>query len=814
MCLTLRLIKLLILMSTPQIVNAGNDPASLNPSVSMETKVTHDVGVIESASALHSDVDSSRPRVSQQMPTNTLDEFLTRFVEIETLTFSNTNSAAVAFSTFEPWFQWLINPWVTDKTKNYSLIRGTMEVMFVSAFPGNCHGSFTVTAYPYGGCAENIVATSYSDTMTFATCMQTDHCTRVDVANAENVVLRLPFLWSYDYADISRLRSSTYRTPWLIKMWSLAPVGTAIPGGVTSGSIQVYARLTDDYELCVPILQGKKRNVNEGASSVISKVAPGLDKYKGKISGMADMITGVTSKLEGIPIIGPYASVATGIVDKIGDVASWFGFTREDAEEAPLSFNGRPFSNTAHIDSKDTSDTTSLSLTNAISIDPMINGLTSSADPCAYESLFERWTLIQQATWAPAAVAGSTIASLYVTPFYGLGAAGAELTTINLTTAGYVGLPFNYWRGDMEYLIVIPVSKLHRGTIQIYWVPFGSSSATYPASTTLNMIYDVSTDDEKQFVVGYARDAPYLRRVVFCPSTTTIAPQGYTNGQLVFRVVNPLQSQSSVDSVTISIFARGAKNMDFAMLGDHVDIVATTGLLSASMMGQTFTYQGASGDGEDEETDVTEVLVPPSGEYPSEQINFGERIRSVRALLQKFYYFGYGFCSNQAPTYILTAAHVAAFQSGIAVSFDFRTHYGLMYHGLAASCRYKLMGALPQELYAAFPSVPPLTGATAGVIDTIGPLACYQTAAFSGAEFKIPYYSNLKFMTTRSQYTNAYAAPLIDNLVHVTLEGATVEFPRVWSAYGPDIRPNMFNHVPQMIIDSSLPPAAPPGGMV
>jgi len=33
------------------------------------------------------------------------------------------------------------------------------------------------------------------------------------------------------------------------------------------------------------------------------------------------------------------------------------------------------------------------------------------------------------------------------------------------STGGYVGLPFDYWRGDMEIMVEVLASPMHRGSL-------------------------------------------------------------------------------------------------------------------------------------------------------------------------------------------------------------------------------------------------------------------------------------------------------------------------------------------------------------
>jgi hypothetical protein len=794
-------------MNNISMVKAGNDPAHSTAAQTPKTSVSFDTGTITSDSTLETVAPPATQTMTQKLPENTLTDYMLRYTDIGNSTFSNSSPAQFTATTIYPWYVYLTNAEIASKTANFQLIRGTLELMFVSAFPGNCHGAYAITAYPTGS-LDVTGAMTAEDNFPVETCMQTDRYAYIDCAGAENVVMELPFVWPYDYAAISTLSGGTTQQPWQIKIWCLSPVQTSIPTGVASGNIQIYARLKPDYVLAVPNLQGKNRGRSKGADftdAAIDKFAPGLNKYKGKVSGLADTVSKYANMAAGIPIIGPYASTISTVADTIGDVASWFGFTREDAETIPTSIMGKPFSNPAHIDGTDGSEMASLALGNSLSIDPLLGGAVSSDDIMSYESLFARWTLVNNYTWTPSQPSGTVLGSTYISPFFCRGSGGTATTTVNLTPAGYVGMAFNFWRGDMEYKILIPVSKLHRGTLQIYWVPVGTTTSASPTNASLNMVYDVSAEDTKEFLVGFAQDSPYNQNIITY-NGTAIFPTGSSNGRLVFRVVNPLLSQNGTDSVDVLVFARAGKNMDFAMLADHITFTGSAGINQTSILSKSALYYqggesgGASGDGDIDEDEMVE-MVPSAGDYPGDAVLFGERIRSVRPLMQKFSWISH---TMGATLTVNAYPRIGPYNWGAASTFqtlNYSYHFALLFCGIAGSKRYKLLGSntASNELYGAWPSViNPALGVSP--IDTLSHLSPIQTAYYGGAEFKLPYYSRQKFLKTRVTNGSFTQTPLCDLVVHTSTTGTALPFPRVAMAWGPDVRPVFFVAVPSVTL--------------
>lgn len=778
-------------MSTPQIVKPGIDPAGNDEVTTTQTNVQHDTGQIVSDSSMIANKLDVAPKFFQTMPTNELGDFMTRATEIATWALASTDTPMNVQVTIDPWQHFLANTRIADKVASYTYIRGTIQLTFVTAVPGNCYGSYVISALPQGG-ANPDGFQQIAPSLFPHNCMQVDHFSRLDCANSENMVLQLPFLWQYDYADLT---SGGPQTSWLVCLTCLSPLQTAIAGGVASGQIQVYANLLDDYQLSVPHFQGHHRSGALRHTPSMATMAPhlaaSLPKPEGQVSKVADKVAGVASKLEGVPIIGEYAHAATKAAHAVSKVASWFGFTREDDEKEPIPVTMRSVTNVAHVDGVDVSDKASLTIGNTISIDPTLMGVSNQADCLSTADLFNRWTAIEQISWSPTAAAGSTLGTVYVSPSYCNGGNSSTYAAINMTTSGYFGLPFQYWRGDMEYLIVAPVSKLHRGTLQIYWVPFGSTPSSTVTNTTLNLIYDVSAGGEKQFTIGYARDLPFLKNWII-PTVTAIVPVGTTNGQFVLRVVNPLQSQNSTASVTITVFARAKANMEFAVPRTVIN-VTTTGGQQLVPLNDSIQYQGASGDEDAHEAQV-QALVADSADYPADEILFGEKIESVRPLLQKF---------SKIYSAIPTANNlkIAIFGEN-RYSFDlalypwtFAMHYRNLYQGLAASERYKFITG--GDMWIGGQSYGGELSINTQYVNDVSPMTfCGQNR---GAEIVIPYYSPAKFYWA-ALYPHGNTSQYKTNILWMFgVDGKVPTVPvTIYHAFGSDIRVTCFRQVPQV----------------
>lgn len=63
----------------------------------------------------------------------------------------------------------------------------------------------------------------------------------------------------------------------------------------------------------------------------------GKGKARGAVSKVAGTISSVANSLAKVPIIGSYAGAIAGAADMAGDIAAFFGFTRQGEEPRPAA---------------------------------------------------------------------------------------------------------------------------------------------------------------------------------------------------------------------------------------------------------------------------------------------------------------------------------------------------------------------------------------------------------------------------------------------------------------------------------------------
>jgi len=349
----------------------------------------------------------------------------------------------------------------------------------------------------------------------------------------------------------------------------------------------------------------------------------------------------------------------------------------------------------------------------------------------------------------------------------------------------------------MEFKFVIPVSKTHRGAVQMAWVPNGSIPTGDITNVAWNVIYDVTTGNIHNLTVGYAREDPFLQNRLFTMDMP-IKPYFACNGQLIIRVVNPLLAQATGADTKIFVYARALPNMEFAVPRDEI------GYMNEGEDPVSFPIQstvrlegGALGDSDSPIGETTGVLVSPSNPIPSHALYFGEQVSSVRALLQK--------PSKLNVIEMLGTVIVPQFlwAPGVVVSppLDTETvwtyvgYYKNLFVGLAASERFKAFPARGAWIGACRFARQPTSDPS-----LFTPTMCPMTYAGPGlgAEFVIPYYYPRKYVVCRATQDSDPSATNWTSLVAYPANGEEGVKVIWYHSLGPDIRATCFRQVPHV----------------
>lgn len=600
----------------PSAPNSGAIASSDAGALSAPTSVTADPGA------------PVMPVV--QLEENNLNDALTRFVQLGTYALSSTDATFSKTFEIRPLDLLLNNPLIVAKLNNFALMRADMEVVVMGTFPPGSYGLGEVSAYPTGGGAaypggDRANGLLSQRSLQPLKCREVDIHASMDYSSAESVSLVLPWFYPFDFAENPANKGAGafgFTGMWDLVFTNLASVSTAVPGGVAHGQLTVFGRIRPGYVLSTPVMQGKRGHI-AGAISKLSDAGAAAPKT-GPVSSVAKVVSDVGSKLSALPFVGGVASAVSGVADVVGNIAAFFGYSKTAAEPALVTTQNTNWNNFATLDGTESAYNAQLIPGIQIGGGPELVGQ-DGEDVASFPSLFKRWVALASISWNTQ----SNDTRLYhcdVTP-----SLVSSLDGASLCTGGFIGLPFANWRGDMEYCVEVVCSPLHRGTIQAAWVPFGTAWSTGdPTNTALNHVWDIEPGKRKIIRVPYARAEPYMANLPYSMATAVI-PSGAANGTFFLRVVNPLQTQVSGQSVTVLVWYRCAENMDFRVPRESIN-----NLLLAVPAVSPMTDVRLQGLGDADVVDEEVVVFGSSGDYAPDMVNFpGTGVRSVRALMQK-----------------------------------------------------------------------------------------------------------------------------------------------------------------------------------
>jgi len=767
------------------------DEVKIVDAAHYELGETHTANVI-----MESGMDSNGPLA--KMPPTELGKFLNRFTSIANQNLLSTDTPYTTVVSYDPWDLYLLNPSVSDKVTDFSYIRGSLEVFISVVAPAGAYGLYVISATPQGYGSDS---TSFGISTAPEAVFTTPHVV-VDLAASSSGKLKLDWIYPMDYATVvDDGKGSSPRGMWTLRVTCFQPIATGTGSVTPMATLKFWVRCCEDVELVIPFQQG--------LNDEVKGMTGGL-----KLSEVGNGIASSISKLNGIPIIGALSRPIAAGASAVSSVLDWFGFSRTAEQQTPTVVVSRPYSNLANIDCNDTSEIAAMSNCNSISIDP---GIVSKGhvDETAFDFLFAKWIVVGSFPWLASNVQGDILFRFPVTPFV----ARQDISTGSVfTMAGYVGFPFGYWRGDMEYMFLIPVSKFHRGVIQISWCPKEGIAGDI-TNVQLNHIVDVTAGNTYSFDIGYTRECPMLECV---PVTATIpSPMKHAvmNGCFRVTVVNPLTSQVATANTNIFVLARAKSNMQFAAPRDSVVVyTGATTFVDVPFM-TSFQIQGGGALGDEPSTNIHFELVPSSGNFPIREVCAGEDFKSVRGLMQKFTQVpAIANCFTVSPSTVFVphlpvmnmALQSTAYGLGTSMTpvFHWTAYYGAMYVGLAFSTRYKITNCEgtygPQPWSVSHKTVSRLdVPVVTSYYGNVAPQWCIDVG--ESVEVTVPWYFDRKYLKGYAVLTanGVFAGTQhtrIDEIRNLSRTSAatTLRSVVVYTAASSDIRVHKFRVLPKI----------------
>jgi len=806
----------------------GSDETVEQSHVTGATIGVDDLGemVIEKEVVSAGGSDTEALKLHMSVRSKELSDFLTRSTRIATGLLQATDTAYFNLlgATFDPFTLFLTNTYIAAKVKEFSWFRADLEVILTLTVPSNAYGLYNLQALCEGGNDINPnsieIGGAYADNVW--TSLQDLHAL-IDITKSTTVVLTLPWVYAVDAYQIGQQVG-----PWRLALWALQPIRNAMNTDVITGTYNMYCRFKPGFELGLPTFQsGKGGMKGMGKKALDTAMQMKKDKTISKTAkslGFAAAVIGTA-----VPFLAPMAMATAAGLASVASIADYFGFTRESDPMPPTPMTLRSINNLANVDGKDTSDVVALFANNATTIDPTIGGGLAE-DETSIASLYPRETIVDTFSWPLASAAGTVLRGIPVSPFFNYVVLGAQYPT----TAGYVGLPFNYWRGGMKFHVYIPSSIYHRGMLQVYWSPTAITIASDLSNVLFNVIIDVTNSSEIEIEVPYAMPQMCLRNTGFLNpgAQVTAAPGSNCNGFLYFVVANQLQTVGASGDIQVFIAAKATPDMRFGVPCVARPFLSDSTYASALPMGFIWQLQSGPLDDGGEAVETVNLLGGASSimSYPVEDVLWGEIFGSVRALVERMSFvqffpttaanYGQGFppfYPPVAPTkYIGAGIEVAPNNATILGTRPYWTwfsHYAAMFVGVRGSTRIKVINSQPGHIVTAFPilqveslSITSPPGAPVQAQFIAGAQNSAQNVASGcGAEFLLPYYDKLKYRWNRfvQKQFDTTSDGRVNSIFNSPLVGLTAtptDLALVYQGGGPDTTFIRFRRTPALII--------------
>lgn len=749
---------------------------------------------------------------------SSISKWFQRTVVIGNGSFSNSDAVGQKFVHNDVLDSYFGHPAIAPKMKGSLLWRGDFNIILEISGNPMQYGLYTAAVYPLKSGsidgAFRVSASHVNDKNIF----QLDHA-NLDVSQSNHISLACPFISEYGYVNVITGEGDC---GWRVEIICNTPTSSAIdPTMLCVVNYTLYFQPGENFEISVPTNEAKVRSHKS--------ISRGL----GTASRVATM-------LSTIPEIGPIAGIVGTGLSVAQTIADAFGYTKTQSEKSPISAVLSNGTNVATTDGEFTGQMVGLASGNSVTIDPHLGGDGDENNDIAMLGL--KQTLIKRVTWTSVMGRGSLLTLIPICP--GFSATGT-FTGIQLTVAGGLSLPFEYWAGSMIYELVVVSSGYHTGSLTIGWTSDSTPDPNSLISMTNNVVLDIST--EKAHMVKVSMRSMHNMLVNKVGITLDQFGNHECNGYLYVYVHNPLSSPNPAANVTVNILASSGSDIQFGKLRVNSPLTANPYRV----------YPKTSNEGDDlrgpsiEESTLTD-LTGSSGVNMCHLL-CGEKISGVRAMMQKFSYLVSVSPLVEAPTYSFkkTTFHVPFYppayceplannafyppdpDGAYIYKSNYLSYYSSFYAGVRGSVRLK--GFSVSSGYE--PSQKPVhihfshyNGPVANTIETInfqdhtgdrvydpnqyslllgldapGTLVASQDVIEKGFEYTFPSYMPYKFINTNLGFPTTIGSAknrwIRGEVIHYAGLSPRPLIINIYQAGGADICPVYFLCVPPMILN-------------
>lgn len=552
-----------------------------------------------------------------------LGEFLSRPTKL--YHYDITPGAPFAIVNNSVWTDFLGNTRIKKKLDNFSYIQCKLKVKVVVNSTPFIYGLFGVTYTPL----LNFTPITTNDQ---PIALSQKPTTWLDLSKSQGSEMVFPFFYYKNWLELNL--ASTTNGMGALTIWQVVQAAIANAGVTSKPSITIYG-WAEDVRLY---------------GHTVNLTIQSQEEDSGIISGPASTVAGIADYFQGIPIIGRFAKATSIGARAVASIASMFGYTNYPIIDNASPLKSQPFHGLASAHIRNVVDKLTLDPKNELTISPTTVGLPPE-DELAIHNLTNRRAIIAFPAWATTDATTTLLFAANVCPTHCiLDTSVANQILLYDTPLGMVSRMLNHWRGDIMYHVKVVKTPYHRGRLIINYDPTGDIITTSDNNNVVQTtIVDIDEVDEFVIRVPYMAPQSFLLlndtlQADYAINGGAIATYNsdYHNGRLTIRVLNNLTAPLDTASVKLVVSVYGAENFELANPSD----IAFNGNKYPS----NFSIQSKE---ESMGSPITEFCMGVSNLTPQHvyDINFGERVASVRELLRRAVYVNREvFTTNAAGT--------------------------------------------------------------------------------------------------------------------------------------------------------------------
>lgn len=573
------------------------------------------------------DMDSQMDPTRSMQDTDdaTLENFFSRPVKISEEEWNTVNDLNYDVN---PWQLYFNNPRVINRLTNFNLLKANLRVKIVINGNGFQYGRMLVGYLPVPT-YDNLSGFIVDGDLTQLS--QLPHVF-LNPTLSLGGEMKLPMFWDKNYmnipeADWEKMGRLIFRT--------LNPLKHA-NGATDFVTITTFAWAED---VSMSMLTSTDSTTLTPQSGEIDEA-----NQKGFLSGPATSVAKYAAYLKGVPYIGPFALATEVGATAMSSMAKIFGYCRPPVTKAPEPLRPTQTSSFALTNVPDNSQKLTVDEKQELTVDPRISGI-SAADPLNIREIAKRESFLTKFTWPIGTAPDTTLWNGRVDPCTFTTTVVPGGVAYHFPATAFAALPFQYWKGTMNFRFQVVCSSFHKGRIRVVYDPNFISSSTYLSYDEYNVNYlkivDIAEEQDFTVSIGNGQEYSYLKHCrpgrdsqVELTTTGRYGFKAVGNGVVGISVVNELTTPNSEvnNDIEINVYVSMGDDFEVAAPDDYFQHFALAPQ-SGEMVSESITENESDAP---QQAQHTILGLPPVDSSELNKVYFGEAITSFRPLLKRF----------------------------------------------------------------------------------------------------------------------------------------------------------------------------------